>query len=317
MPQIEHANLRLGIQMHTTILALFLGVSRTVVSMCSAGIALFLVAVWAAKTDVARANGLDKVVALSNLWFAAPLAVFGALHLAAAESLMTMVPSYMPWKLFWAYFFGFALLAASLSIATNIQVRWSGLLFGIAMFSFVAMLDIPGTLATPRDRFGWTLTLREMLFGGGGWILAGNALREQGHRQGGSKLITVGRVIIGIAAIFYGIENSLHTANVPGVPLEKLMPVWIPAHLLIGWLTGAILFVAGVCILLNKKTRTAATYLGTWVVLLVMFIYGPILFAALADPSTDVKVEGINYFFDTMLFAGAILALASATPRTD
>ncbi len=228
-----------------------------------------------------------------------------------------MVPSYMPWRLFWAYFFGFALLAASLSIATKIQVRWSGLLFGIAMFLFVVMMDIPGSLATPRDRFGWTLTLREMLFGGGGWILAGNALREQGRGRGGSKLITVGRVIIGIAAIFYGIENSLHTANVPGVPLEKLMPVWIPAHLLIGWLTGAILVTAGVCILLDKKTRMAATYLGTWIVLVVVFIYGPILIAALADPSTDVKVEGINYFFDTLLFAGAILALASATPRRD
>jgi uncharacterized membrane protein YphA (DoxX/SURF4 family) len=317
VPQIEHANLRLGIQMHTTILALFLGVSRTVVSMCSAGILIILIALWAAKTDVARARGLDKVVALSNLCFAAPLAVFGALHLAAAESLMTMVPSYMPWKLFWAYFFGFALLAASLSIATKIQVRWSGLLFGIAMFSFVAMLDIPGSLATPKDRFGWILTLREMLFGGGGWILAGNAMREQGRGQGGSKLITVGRVIIGIAAIFYGIENSLHTANVPGVPLEKLMPAWIPAHLLIGWLTGAILFVAGLCILLDKKTRMAATYLGAWILLVVVFVYGPILIAALGDPSTDVKIEGINYFFDTLLFAGAILALASATPRTD
>ena len=32
---------------------------------------------------------------------------------------------------------------------------------------------------------------------------------------------------------------------------------------------------------------------------------------------TAVKVEGINYFADTLLFAGAILALASATPRTD
>jgi hypothetical protein len=124
-------------------------------------------------------------------------------------------------------------------------------------------------------------------------------------------------VIIGIAAIFYGIENALHTANVPGVPLEKLMPVWIPGHLLIGYLTGAILLIAGVCILLNKKTRTAATYLGTWIVLLVVFIYGPILIAALGNPSTDVKVEGINYFFDTLLFAGPILALASATPRTD
>jgi len=270
-----------------------------------------------AKSDIARAHGLDKIVALNNLCFAAPLAVFGALHLSAADSLATMVPSYTPWPLFWAYFFGFALLAASLSIATKIQVRWSGLLFGIAMFLFVAMLDIPGSLATPRDRIGWTLTLREMLFGGGGWILAGNAMREQGRGQGGSKLITVGRVIIGIAAIFYGIENFLHSANVPGVPLEKLMPAWIPAHLLIGCVTGAILVVAGVCILLDKKTRMAATYLGTWIVLLVVFIYGPILIAALADPSTAVKVEGINYFFDTMLFAGAILALASATPPAD
>jgi hypothetical protein len=303
--------------MHTTILAAFLVISRSVPSMCTAGVVIILVAIWSAKTDVARARGLDKVVALSNLFFAAPLAVFGALHLAAAEGLATMVPSYMPWKLFWAYFFGFALLAASLSISTKILVRWSGLLWGIAMFCFVGMMDLPGTLATPKDRFGWILTLREMLFGGGGWILAGNALREQGRGQIGSRLITVGRVIIGIAAIFYGIENSLHTTNVPGVPLEKLMPAWIPAHLLIGWLTGAILFVAGVCILLNKKTRMAATYLGTWIVLVVVFVYGPILIAALANPSTDVQVEGINYFFDTMLFAGAILALASASPRTD
>jgi len=313
----DRAYLGIPSKMQITILAAFFGVSRTVVSMCTAGVVIFLVAIWAAKIDIARARGLDKIVALSNLCFAAPLAVFGALHLAAAESLMPMVPSYMPWRLFWAYFFGFALLAASLSIATRIQVRWSGLLFGIAMFCFVAMLDIPGTLATPKDRFGWTLTLREMLFGGGGWILAGNAMRGQGQGQGKSILITVGRVIIGIAAIFFGIENFLHTANVPGVPLEKLMPAWIPAHLLIGWLTGAILVVAGVCILLNKKTRMAATYLGTWIVLVVVFIYGPILIAALADPSTGVKIEGINYFFDTMLFAGAILALASATPRTD
>ncbi len=291
--------------------------SRTVVSMCSAGILLFLIGLWAARDDIARAQGLDKIVALGNLCFAAPLAVFGALHLSAAESLMTMVPLYMPWRLFWAYFFGFALLAASLSIATKIRVGWSGLLFGIAMFLFVAMMDIPGALASPKDRIGWTLALREMSFGGGGWILAGNAMGGQGRGQIGSKLITVGRVLVGIAAIFYGVENCLHTANVPGVPLEKLLPAWIPAHLLIGCLTGAILFVAGVCILLDKKTRMAATYLGAWIVLLVLFVYGPILIAALADPSTDIKVEGINYFFDTLLFAGTILALAWATPRTD
>jgi uncharacterized membrane protein YphA (DoxX/SURF4 family) len=142
-------------------------------------------------------------------------------------------------------------------------------------------------------------------------------LRNESRGQGGSKLISIGRVLVALAAIFFGVENFLHTANVPGVPLEKLMPAWIPAHALIGWLTGAILVVAGLFILLNRKTRTAATYLGTWLVLLVVFVYGPILIAALSNPSTDVRVEGINYFFDTLLFGGAILALASATPRTD
>jgi uncharacterized membrane protein len=303
--------------MHSTILATFLEISRTAVSMCSAGLLLFLIALWTAKTDIARAGGLDKIVALSNLCFAIPLAVFGAEHLSGAKFIMLGVPSYMPWRLFFAYFVGFALLAASLSIATKIQVHWSGLLFGIMMVLFVAMLHIPRALANPRDRISWVIVVREMSFAGGGWILAGNAMREQGRGQGKGKLITVGRVLIAIAAIFYGVEHFLHPANVPGVPLEKLMPVWIPGRLIIGYLTGAILLVAGASILLAKKTRMAATYLGTWILLLVLFIYGPILIAALADPSTAVKVEGINYFADTLLFAGAILALASATPRTD
>ena len=307
----------LGIHMHTTILATFVVISRTPVSMCTAGILVFLIGLWAAKNDLAQARGLDKIVALSNLCFAIPLAVFGALHLSGVELVLPLVPKYMPWRLFWAYFVGCALLSASLSIAVKIQVRWSGLLFGIMMFGFVAMLVIPGVFASPRSRFAWTFIFRESSFGGGGWLLAGNALRKQGRGQVGSRLITVGRVLIALAAIFFGVENFLHPANVPGVPLEKLVPVWIPGRLLIGYLTGVILVVAGLAILLGKKTRTAATYLGTWIVLLVLFIYGPILIASLSDPSTAVKIEGINYFADTLLFAGAILALASATPRAD
>jgi uncharacterized membrane protein YphA (DoxX/SURF4 family) len=305
--------------MHPTILAIFFEFSRTAASMCAAAILLFLIALWAAKTDIARASGLDKIVALSNLCFALPLAVFGAEHLSAAQFIQQGVPSYIPWHLFWAYFVGFALLAASLSIATKIQVRWSGLLFGIMMFLFVAMMDIPGTLADPKNRFSWTLTLREMAFGGGGWLLAGGALREQNESKSITPafLITVGRLLTGIAAIFYGVETFLHPLGMPGIPLEKLMSDWIPARPLIGYLTAAILVAAGVAILLARKTRMAATYLGTWIALLVVLVYGPILIASLLDPSTAVKVEGLNYFFDTLLFAGTILALARATPRTD
>jgi hypothetical protein len=106
--------------MHTTILATFFEISRTAVSMCIAGILIFFVALWVAKTDLARTGGLDKIVVLSNLCFAIPLAVFGAEHLSGARFIMLAVPPFMPWRLFWAYFVGFALLSASLSIATKI-----------------------------------------------------------------------------------------------------------------------------------------------------------------------------------------------------
>jgi uncharacterized membrane protein len=284
--------------------------------MYIAGIALLVIGTLAAKNDVAKARGFDKVVALGNLFFALPLAVFAMEHFFSAQGISQIVPKFMPWHLFWTYFVGVGLLAASLSIATKIQVRWSGLLFGIMMFLFVAMMDLPGTLAKPNDRFNWALMLREMSFGSGGWVLAGGAMASRdGHW--GSKLITVGRIVIGIAAIFYGVEHFLHPINVPGVPLEKVMPDWIPGRMIIGYLTGVILLVCGAGILLGKKRRMAATYLGTWIALLVFTVYLAILIASFADPSTDVKVEAVNYFTDTMLFAGTILALAIATPRTD
>ena len=300
--------------MHPVLLAVLFEFSRPAVWMCGAGLAILAIGLPATNNEVARASGLDKIVALSSLCFAIPLAVFGAEHLSGAKSLAMGVPSYMPWPLFWAYFVGFALIAASLSIATRIQVRWSGLLFGIMMFVFLALIHIPGAYAHPDDRIRWTIVFREMSFAGGGWALAGAAIGRD--RAPGKTLITVGRVLIAIAAIFFAIQHFRHPLGLPGVPLAKQMPTWIPARLgqLSGYVTGAFLLVGGASILLNRKVRTAATNLGSWILLEVLLIYSPVLIVALSDPSTAVQVEGINYFADTLLFSGAILALASAVP---
>ena len=299
--------------MQPTILALFLALSGTAVSMSAAGLALLAIGLLAAKNDIAHARGIDKIVDLTHLCFAIPLAVFGAEHLSSPQSMLALVPSYMPWRMFWVYFVGFALIAASLSIATKRQVRWSGLLFGAMMFLFVAMLHLPGAV-TAGGRLPWTIVIREMSFGGAGWVLAGFA--RGGDREGrGKGLITVGRVLIAIAAIFFGVEHFLHPLGLPGVPLQKQMPTWIPARAVVDYLTGAFLIVAGVCFLRTRKTRIAATYLGAWIVLLVVVIYVPVLIGALADPSAGAQVEGVNYFADTLLFGGAILSLAGANRK--
>lgn len=176
------------------------------------------------------------------------------------------------------------------------------------------MMDFPGVLSDLHNRISWELMFRELTFGAGGWMLAAATLtgpQEQSRRK---RSVTLGGVIIGITCVLYGVENFLHPINVPAVPLEMVMPTWIPARPLIGYLTAAILVVTGSGILSMKKARMAAAYLGAWVLLLIVLIYGPILISALSNPSTDVRVKGLNYFFDTLLFAGTVLALASATP---
>ena len=305
--------------MPATIFATFFGISHTAVAMCAAGIALFLIGGWAAKNTIAAARGLDKILALNNWCVAVPLAVFGALHLFGPDFVKGLVPKYMPGRMFWVYFVGCALIAAALSIATKIEVRWSGLLFGIMMLMFVAMLYLPFALRNmdaPNIRFTWTIVLRESSFGGAGLILAANA-KDGWRGPARSILITAGCILIAFAAIFFGIQHFLHPLGLPGVPLQKLMPEWVPVRTLIGYVTGAALLVAGASILVNRKTRELATWVGGWLLLLVLVIYVPVLIGALSSPDIGAEVEGVNYFADTLLFAGVILSVASAAPRSD
>ena len=104
-------------------------------------------------------------------------------------------------------------------------------------------------------------------------------------------------------------SHLLHPEYVPGIPLQKLAPEWIPGRIVLSYFVGVILILAGICLLVNKKTRMAAMALGLTILLTVLWIYLPMLLAAPTD------VVALNYFFDTLLFCGAILLLANAIDK--
>ena len=272
--------------------------------MSLAGLVLLVIGLAVARKDLARARGIEKAAPLAFVCFGMALAGFGAEHLFGRQLLLPMVPRYMPERMFWVYFVGCALLAAALSIATKVQVRWSALLVGVLMFLFVAMLHFPGALRV-GGRTAWTVVVRELSFGGGAWVLAGVAMGGRGK-----GVINVGRVLVGAAAVFFGVEHFLHPLGLPGVPLMKQMPSWVPARQAIDYITGALLIGGGMCFLLDWKARLAAAYVGSWIVLTVVTIYVPVLIGALANSNAGVKLEGLNYFYDTLLFGAVILALA-------
>lgn len=270
------------------------------------GIVIALIGIVALRREIKGAIGMDKIVALGPLFMAVPLGVFGAEHLAGARFIAQMVPSYMPGRLFIAYFVGVALFAAALSLTLKQQAFLGGLLLGIMIFLFVCMLHIPNVVAHPHDRLFWTIVLRDSSFAGAAWAFAGTQTALW-RSEGKHILITIGRFVIAIGAIYFGIEHFLHPEFAPGVPLAKLTPTWIPARVLIGYLTGVVLLVSGVAILVGRKVRVAAAWLGAFILLLVFGVYLPILISIPANVP-----DGLNYFADTMMYAGAVLLLAGA-----
>lgn len=302
--------------MRLLIVAALLGGTRVVPAMCIAGVVVFLIAALCMRRDITAARGLDKIAALGPLCYAIPPAVFGTLHLFGTQFVIGLVPKYMPWPLFWAYFVGVALIATGLSIATKIGVQWSGFLFGCMMFLFEFMMNIRALVLQPHNRLFWTLFFREASFGGAGWVLAATAINGW-HGKMKSVLFTVGRTLIGCTSLVFAFEQFRHPKTLPGVPLMMEMAPWVPAPMIIDYLTAAALLVTGVSILLKKKTRLLATCTGGWILLMVLVIYSPFMITSLGEPAIPVQVLGLNYFFDTLFFVGVILSLANATPASD
>ena len=259
--------------------------------------------------DWQKARGFDKLILFGPLFYAAPIAAFGTEHFTLTQAIASLVPAWIPWHLFWAYFVGACFIAAALSLVTGIHVRLSASLLALNFFLFVVLMDAPAWTQNPRDRFGLALTLRELSFSGGPLALAAS-LAGQGRERGRHVLATIARYFVAIPVLFFSFEQFLHAEHVPGIPLERVTPDWIPAHALWTYLAAVVYAVAGIPLLLGKKPRAAATWVGLTVFFVVLVVYVPI--GIVDRASLD---NGLNYLGDTLMFCGTVLMLAGTMPR--
>lgn len=256
-----------------------------------------------------ESRGLEKLILLGPLFYAVPLAAFGTEHFTLTAAVASIVPKFMPWHLFWAYFVGACFLTAAFSMVTGIQARLAAILVGITFFLFVVLMDLPAWSRNLHDRFGLTFALRELAFSGGAFGFAAS-LSGSSEGRGGFRLATIARYFVGIAVLFYSFEQFLHGDHVPGVPLEPLTWSYVIGHAVWTYVAAAVYAVCGIPLLLGKNARTAAACIGATVVVIVLGVYVP--FAVVQRGS----IEGLNYLFDTMMFGGAVLLVAAAMPRS-
>lgn len=270
-------------------------------------LAIGLVAIFL-RGDWQKARGFDKLILFGPLFYAAPIAAFGTEHFTVTQAIASLIPAWIPWHQFWAYFVGICFIAAALSMVTRIQARLAASLLAFTFFLFVVLMDAPGWARNPHNRFALTIALRELSFSGGALALAAS-LTGQGGARGARILATLARYFIGIPVLFFSFEQFMHGNHVPGIPLEPVTPEWVYGHAIWTYLAAVVYAVAGTLLLVGKKTRAASTWLGLTVLFLVLIVYVPFGVAERAS------LDGINYLADTLMFCGAVLLLAGAMPR--
>jgi uncharacterized membrane protein YphA (DoxX/SURF4 family) len=256
--------------------------------------------------DWQKARTLDKLILFGPIFYAAPLAGFGTEHFTINEIIASLIPAWIPWHQFWAYFLGACFIAAALSLVTGIQTRLSASLLAMNFFLFVLLMDAPAWAENPHDRFGLALALRELSFGAGPLALAASLTPPSRLAK---ILATIARSCIAIAVLVYSFEQFRHGNYVPGIPLNRITPESIPGHALWTYLAAALYVVPGILLLIGKKTRLAATWVGLTVLFVELVVYVPI---AVMDRATLV---GFNYMADTLMFCGTVLLLAGAMPK--
>jgi uncharacterized membrane protein YphA (DoxX/SURF4 family) len=271
-----------------------------------------VVAIWLVATvlrdDWSKARGFDKLILLGPVFYAAPLAAFGTEHFTRAEAIASIIPAWIPWHHFWAYFIGACFVAAAISLVARIQTRLSASLLALTFFLFVVLMDTPAWAEDPRDRIALTLALRELSFSGGALALAAS-LGEPSRERGRDILATIARYFIAIPVLVYSFEQFIHGNDVPGVPLKLVTPDYVYGHAIWTYLAAVVYALAGTLLLVGKKARAAATWLGLTVLFLELVVYVPI--GIVQRASID---NGLNYLADTLMFCGAVLLLAGAMP---
>lgn len=101
----------------------------------------------------------ERLISSGKYLFLLPFAVFGLLHFGPLEYSIEYIPDFLPFKAFWVYFVGVALLAFVISALIKKLDKLAAISLAVMLILFVFLIHIPkavtgdflGIIATARD----------------------------------------------------------------------------------------------------------------------------------------------------------------------
>lgn len=211
---------------------------------------------------------MNNAIKAGSLFFCTAVVFLGIQQVAYGDFIqgVFIAPSWLPWRAFWAYLSGAALIVTSLGLGSIEERRVATISLATILLLMFLLFHVTAPLAILHDGIARTRAFETLAMGA--MVLA---LLD-------APLPTVGRLLFAVTLVVFGIQHFMYAGFVAAV-----VPSWIPWPLAWAYITGVAMIAAGMSLATGVQARMAALLLGLMFFLWVVLLHVPRLAAHLRE----------------------------------